>query len=127
MKFTAAVALAAVTTTRSTADNAVAISTATSIAIVHETKRFVLRVFEFTISAVIHVVIVASGIAEAAAAGQPVRADDNEESLKIRLMEYYKKTSPLIGYYHAKGDLKSVDGLGELDTVTSEIAAALDA
>ena len=27
------------------------------------------------------------------------RADDNEESLKIRLMEYYKKTSPLIGYY----------------------------
>lgn len=29
---------------------------------------------------------------EAAAAGQPVRADDNEESLKIRLMEYYKKT-----------------------------------
>ena len=43
--------------------------------------------------------------AEAAAAGQPVRADDNEESLKVRLMEYYKKTSPLIGYYYAKGQL----------------------
>ena len=40
------------------------------------------------------------------AAGQPVRADDNEESLKIRLMEYYKKTSPLIGYYYHAGDLK---------------------
>ncbi len=38
---------------------------------------------------------------EAAAAGQPVRADDNAESLKVRLMEYYKKTSPLIGYYYA--------------------------
>ncbi|MDV4143216.1 MULTISPECIES: adenylate kinase [Shimia] len=63
---------------------------------------------------------------EAAAAGQAARADDNEESLKIRLMEYYKKTSPLIGYYHAKGDLKSVDGLGEIDAVKAEIAAALD-
>lgn len=62
---------------------------------------------------------------EAAAAGQPVRADDNEESLKIRLMEYYKKTSPLTGYYYAKGMLKSVDGLGEIDAVSSEIAEAL--
>jgi adenylate kinase len=32
----------------------------------------------------------------------PVRADDNAESLKQRLMEYYKKTSPLIGYYYAR-------------------------
>ena len=62
---------------------------------------------------------------EAAAAGQPVRADDNEESLKIRLMEYYKKTSPLIGYYYAKGDLKSVDGLGAIDAVSAEIAGVL--
>ncbi|MEZ5912531.1 MAG: adenylate kinase [Paracoccaceae bacterium] len=53
------------------------------------------------------------------------RADDNEDSLKQRLMEYYKKTSPLIGYYYAKGDLKSVDGLGEIDAVRAEIAAAL--
>ena len=64
---------------------------------------------------------------EARKAGQPVRADDNEESLKIRLMEYYKKTSPLIGYYWAKGDLKSVDGLGTIDEVASEIAGILDA
>ena len=44
--------------------------------------------------------------AEAVAAGGTARADDNEESLKVRLMAYYKQTSPLIGYYHAKGDLK---------------------
>ncbi|MEM7732309.1 MAG: adenylate kinase [Pseudomonadota bacterium] len=62
----------------------------------------------------------------AAAAGQPVRADDNEESLKIRLMEYYKKTSPLTGYYYAKGDLKGVDGLGEIDQVAADVAAILD-
>lgn len=54
------------------------------------------------------------------------RADDNEESLKQRLMEYYKKTSPLIGYYYAKGQLKTVDGLGEIDEVSGAIDAALD-
>ncbi len=63
---------------------------------------------------------------EARKAGQPVRADDNEESLKIRLMEYYKKTSPLIGYYYAKGQLNSVDGLGEIAAVQKAIAGLLD-
>ncbi len=62
---------------------------------------------------------------DARAAGQPVRADDNEESLRIRLMAYYKQTSPLIGYYHAKGDLRSVNGLGEIAEVAGEIKAVL--
>jgi len=64
--------------------------------------------------------------AEAAAAGQPVRADDNEESLKMRLMAYYKQTSPLIGYYYAKGDLTSVDGLASMDDVAGSIAKVLE-
>lgn len=55
------------------------------------------------------------------------RADDNEDSLKQRLMEYYKKTSPLIGYYYAKGQLSSVDGLGEMAAVKADIAKVLDA
>ncbi len=54
------------------------------------------------------------------------RADDNEESLRTRLMEYYKKTSPLLGYYHAKGQLRWVPGLGEIDEVSGGIAAVLD-
>ncbi len=54
------------------------------------------------------------------------RADDNEESLRNRLMEYYKKTSPLIGYYYAHGQLFSVDGLGDIDAVKAAIAEALD-
>ncbi|NNE79892.1 MAG: adenylate kinase [Silicimonas sp.] len=54
------------------------------------------------------------------------RADDNEESLRTRLMEYYKKTSPLIGYYYHAGALKPVNGLGEIDEVAGEIAEALD-
>lgn len=63
--------------------------------------------------------------AEAVAAGGTARADDNEESLKVRLMEYYKKTNALIGYYHAKGNLVWVDGLAEIDDVKAEIAEAL--
>ena len=55
------------------------------------------------------------------------RADDNEESLRTRLMEYYKKTAPLIGYYYAKGMLSRIDGLGEIDAVQGAIAEILDA
>jgi adenylate kinase len=54
------------------------------------------------------------------------RADDNEDALKQRLMEYYKKTSPLIGYYYAKEQLSSVDGLAEMDAVSQAIASVLD-
>ncbi len=54
------------------------------------------------------------------------RADDNESALKTRLMEYYKKTSPLIGYYYAKGQLTSVDALAEMDVVASSISKVLD-
>jgi adenylate kinase len=54
------------------------------------------------------------------------RADDNESALRTRLMEYYKKTSPLIGYYYAKGDLSSIDGLAEMDVVAASVASVLD-
>ena len=54
------------------------------------------------------------------------RADDNEDSLRQRLMEYYKKTSSLIGYYYAKGDHVSVNGLETVEEVERSIAAVLD-
>lgn len=54
------------------------------------------------------------------------RADDNAESLRQRLMEYYKKTSPLIGYYYAKDQLSSVDGLAEIAEVEQAIKTILD-
>jgi adenylate kinase len=53
------------------------------------------------------------------------RADDNEDSLKTRLLAYYKQTSPLVGYYYARGDLSSVDGLASMDQVESQIKKAL--
>lgn len=63
---------------------------------------------------------------EARAAGQPVRADDNEESLRTRLAAYYKMTSPLVGYYYAKGLYSRVDGMAAMDEVKAQIAATLD-
>jgi adenylate kinase len=62
---------------------------------------------------------------EAKAAGQPVRKDDNPEVFEERLREYYKKTAPLIGYYHAKGVLRGVDGMAPVDEVTRQIGAIL--
>ncbi len=53
---------------------------------------------------------------------QKRRPDDNEDSLKTRLMEYYKKTSPLIGYYWAKDNLQRLDGLASIDEVKKSIA-----
>lgn len=54
------------------------------------------------------------------------RADDNADSLRTRLMEYYKKTSPLLGYYYAHGALRTVDGLGEIDAVAGAVSEILD-
>ncbi len=53
------------------------------------------------------------------------RPDDNADSLKTRLLEYYKKTSPLIGYYYAKGDLHPIDGMAEVDEVAALMEAVL--
>lgn len=62
---------------------------------------------------------------ETVASGGQARADDNADSLRTRLLAYYKQTSPLIGYYHAKGDLTSLDGLASVDVVADSIAAVL--
>ncbi len=51
------------------------------------------------------------------------RPDDRAETVVDRLQTYYKETAPLIGYYYAKGLLRSVDGMAEIDDVTKEIDA----
>ena len=53
------------------------------------------------------------------------RSDDNADSMRVRLMTYYRQTAPLIGYYYAKGKLRSVDGLGEIDGIAAEIRSQL--
>ena len=54
------------------------------------------------------------------------RADDNELSLKTRLMAYYRDTSPLIGYYYAKGNLHSINGLHDINIVGEKIGSVLN-
>lgn len=53
------------------------------------------------------------------------RADDNAEALKKRLDVYHEQTAPLIAYYNDKGNLKSVDGMAEIDNVTNQIREIL--
>lgn len=53
------------------------------------------------------------------------RPDDNAETVKTRLMAYYKETSPLVGYYYAKGMLSSVDGMADISKVAADIEAIL--
>ena len=54
------------------------------------------------------------------------RADDNETSFRTRLVNYYRDTSPLIGYYHAKGLLRSIDGLLDISTTQKNILKILE-
>jgi adenylate kinase len=64
-------------------------------------------------------------VAEMQARGEPVRADDNAESLKKRLTAYHAQTAPLADHYRKKGLLKSTDGMAPIDTVTAAISRHL--
>jgi adenylate kinase len=55
------------------------------------------------------------------------RADDTEETVRHRLFVYYKQTSPLIGYYFAKGLLARVDGTGSIEDVHRRLVQAIQA
>lgn len=64
-------------------------------------------------------------VAETIANGGQVRSDDNPEAFRKRLVEYREKTAPLSDHYASTGELKTVDGMAQVDTVTKEIAAIL--
>jgi adenylate kinase len=55
------------------------------------------------------------------------RADDRPETVKTRLAAYRNQTAPILPYYRARGVLRSVDGMAEIDAVTREIEAVLSA
>lgn len=58
-------------------------------------------------------------------AGQPVRADDNEETFRKRLSVYRDQTAPILPYYESAGLLQKVDGMLPIDHVTQAIKAIL--
>jgi adenylate kinase len=67
-----------------------------------------------------------SRVAHMIARGEPLRPDDNPESLKKRLDAYRAQTAPLSGYYAGKGVLRAVDGMASIDDVTAAIAEILN-
>jgi len=64
-------------------------------------------------------------IAQTAARGETVRADDDPEVLKRRLMAYRAQTAPLVSYYSKNGMLKTVDGMAAIPEVTAAIRQCL--
>ncbi|MCB1479958.1 MAG: adenylate kinase [Rhodobiaceae bacterium] len=65
-------------------------------------------------------------VAETKAAGGQVRADDNPEAFRKRLVAYREQTAPLSDYYRSTGELKTVDGMQDIDAVTASVVAALE-
>ncbi len=53
------------------------------------------------------------------------RDDDKPETVKARLYVYYKQTSPLVGYYFAKGLLTQIDGTQPIEKVQEDLLALL--
>jgi len=54
------------------------------------------------------------------------RADDTPEAIRTRQQVYVDQTAPLLEVYRERGLLVEVDGLGEIDDVSSRLFAALD-
>ena len=54
------------------------------------------------------------------------RADDNEETIKKRLVVYHTQTSPLIDWYKQDGKYQHIKGFGILDQIFADVCTAID-
>ena len=54
------------------------------------------------------------------------RPDDNAETVRTRMAEYRAKTAPILPFYEARGLVRHVDGMADMDEVTRQIDAVLD-
>ena len=82
-------------------------------------------VIEFSVNEEILVERLKTRIAQTLAAGQPVRGDDNEETLRNRLSVFRNQTAPILPYYKDSGRLGTVDGMQPIDAVSGQIKALL--
>ncbi|MEY4502420.1 MAG: hypothetical protein RIS52_2310 [Pseudomonadota bacterium] len=53
------------------------------------------------------------------------RPDDNEETVRTRMAEYRNKTAPILPLYEARGIVRRVDGMGEINAISAEIETIL--
>lgn len=67
------------------------------------------------------------GICDRCGAELIQRKDDNAESLKVRLDNYYKQTAPLIDFYEKEGLYHHFDGMVGADNLFKEIQTLLEA
>jgi adenylate kinase len=58
---------------------------------------------------------------ETLARGETVRADDNPETLKKRILAYCAQTAPLASYYSDQGRLMSINGMASIEKVAGAI------
>lgn len=54
------------------------------------------------------------------------RADDNAETIRKRLDVYHNQTSPLAEYYRKEGKYMPINGIGVVDEIYADIAAAIE-
>jgi len=54
------------------------------------------------------------------------RDDDTEDAIARRLDLYETQTRPLVEFYESRGQLESVDGVGEPDEVLTRLVEAID-
>ena len=57
---------------------------------------------------------------------QSGRADDNEETIKKRLVVYHSQTQPLIEWYQKEGLHHHINGLGTLERIFGDIQQVID-
>lgn len=65
------------------------------------------------------------GICDACGSELYQRADDSEATIRERLGVYNSQTAPLIDYYHRKGLLRKVEGVGPIDEIFASIQKVL--
>lgn len=53
------------------------------------------------------------------------RADDRAEAVAARLEVYRRQTEPILPYYRARGILRTIDGMADIDAVTAAIQRVL--
>jgi len=60
--------------------------------------------------------------------GGPVRqrADDNEETVRMRINVYKEQTQPVIDYYNRLGKLHEVDASGTVEEVSAAVAGVIN-
>ncbi|MNW08065.1 adenylate kinase [compost metagenome] len=54
------------------------------------------------------------------------RPDDDAEKLKKRISEYFDKTIHVLPYYEEQGKLSKVNGIGEIETIYSNLCEVID-